>query len=112
MSVFSAASAPGAAIAHVDAREESCNAVLTDTHVPSGTILFPILARSARVQGRAEFGDHFSEMARRRARISRCDQCYFCIGDRRKAVTFLEDAMIGEDRNLSMLTPRPTETAA
>ena len=51
-------------------------------------------------------------MARRRARISRGDQCYFCIGDRRKAVTFLEDAMIGEDRNLSMLTPRPTETAA
>ena len=39
-------------------------------------------------------------MARRRARIGRGDQFYFCIGDRPKAVTFLEDAMMGEDRNL------------
>ena len=55
MSVFSAASAPGAAIAHVDAREESCNAVLTDTHVPSGTILGAAIAALFAASGATVF---------------------------------------------------------
>jgi hypothetical protein len=56
--------------------------------------------RYPRIEGAAEIGENLRKTAGRRARLRRCDECHFGIGDRRKAIPRAQHIVIGENGDL------------